>query len=239
MSSHWPRFKASLSSYTTLQNPSCFRQMVHVFQTFLLFIVNINMDMLALKNLWWAIYNKHLAEIRDFYFTVQLSYYFAGRVLGNATTTWKSNMWDRSQSAAQIIDRSIGSFETGVCRGNIWTSARPASLPVTHSLRGGACGIMVSLKLCCNVFRNVTLIPIKASRSRCSQVVVGKSRTTGSDYLTSVSSTIAKYHRRTFGSVLELQSTMNIQKGFQTNDNVTWIQTGSHKSQIFRSAMLL
>lgn len=38
--------------------------------------------------------------------------------------------------------------------------------------------------------------PLWSSLGGCSQAVVGKSRTTGSIYLTSVSSTIAKHHQR-------------------------------------------
>lgn len=60
--------------------------------------------------------------------------------------------------------------------------------PLTHWPKGPR------KKLSCR--SSVCRLPPGSSLGGCSQAVVGKSRTTGSIYLTSVSSTIAKHHQR-------------------------------------------
>lgn len=67
-----------------------------------------------------------------------------------------------------------------MCRGGNRVSPRPSPPSATHSLSETGIGFVVRAD----------------GRSR---AVVGKSRTTGSNYLTSVSSTIAKHHRRAAG----------------------------------------
>lgn len=77
------------------------------------------------------------------------------------------------------------SFEAGERREGI-VSTHPSAPSATHSLTQRTAPPL-----------NLSFWPrLGSSLGGCSQAVVGKSRTTGSIYLTSVSSTIAKHHQR-------------------------------------------
>lgn len=87
--------------------------------------------------------------------------------------------------------QSHWSFETRVRREGIF-STLPSALSATHSLTQRPSPLPPSPEHpCVHLF-----LPPPGSFGSCSQAIVGKSRTTGSIYLTSVSSTIAKHHQR-------------------------------------------
>lgn len=99
-----------------------------------------------------------------------------------------------------VLSRSHWSFEAGVCRGG--TESHPTlhhHQPLTHSQEDFPLGTGRLF------FFSLSLSASFKAGGR-SQAVVGKSRTTGSIYLTSVSSTIAKHHQRAAGRLQTLVS---------------------------------
>lgn len=86
------------------------------------------------------------------------------------------------------------SSEAGVCRGG--TESHPTFHTISHSLAD----FKRSSDICPREQKKKASSTARLSAAGRSQAVVGKSRTTGSINLTSVSSTIAKHHQRAAGT---------------------------------------